>query len=246
MDDVDIEIEETHHRFKKDKPSGTAKMIKDVIGKEVNISSLRLGNVPGDHSVHFSNLGEVITISHRALSRRTFAEGVLKAANLSLKLVAGYYTFQDIFELIIGRNNMNSYEIIEYIAKSKKVTPVKVFIKGDLRDLPFEEYYGDENSGVLFCELNEFEKFLENNRDKAIKYRIEMDRRNSAIPLLDLKKINARIEPGAIIRDLVEIGNNAVIMMGAVINIGAKIGEKTMIDMNVVVGEELKLVQIAI
>ena len=131
---------------------------------------------------------------------------------------------------------MNSYEIIEYIAKSKKVTPVKVFIKGDLRDLPFEEYYGDENSGVLFCELNEFEKFLENNRDKVIKYRIEMDRRNSAIPLLDLKKINARIEPGAIIRDLVEIGNNAVIMMGAVINIGAKIGEKTMIDMNVVVG----------
>ncbi|HAX72837.1 MAG TPA: 2,3,4,5-tetrahydropyridine-2,6-dicarboxylate N-acetyltransferase, partial [Firmicutes bacterium] len=67
-------------------------------------------------------------------------------------------------------------------------------------------------------------------------YELEHDRRNSAIPMLDLKHINARIEPGAIIRDKVEIGNNAVIMMGAVINIGAEIGENTMIDMNAVVG----------
>ncbi|WGS64869.1 2,3,4,5-tetrahydropyridine-2,6-dicarboxylate N-acetyltransferase [Marinitoga aeolica] len=131
---------------------------------------------------------------------------------------------------------MDSYEIIEYIAKSKKVTPIKVYIKGDIKDLPFEEYYGDDNCGILFCELDEFEKYLSENKEKIEKYRIEMDRRNSAIPLLDLKKINARIEPGAIIRDLVKIGDNAVIMMGAVINIGAKIGKKTMIDMNVVVG----------
>jgi 2,3,4,5-tetrahydropyridine-2,6-dicarboxylate N-acetyltransferase len=60
--------------------------------------------------------------------------------------------------------------------------------------------------------------------------------RNSAIPLADLTKYNARIEPGALIRDLVEIGDGCVIMMGAVLNIGAVIGEKTMIDMNVVVG----------
>lgn len=131
---------------------------------------------------------------------------------------------------------MDSYEIIEYIAKSKKTTPVKVYIRGDLKELPFEEYYGDEKSGIIFCELEEFEKFLKENNNRVEKYRIEMDRRNSAIPLLDLSNINARIEPGAIIRDLVEIGDNAVIMMGAVINIGAKIGKKTMIDMNVVVG----------
>ena len=131
---------------------------------------------------------------------------------------------------------MDSYEIIEYISKSKKRTPVKVFLKGDLKNIPFEEYYGGEKSGVLFCELEEFEKYLSENKDKVLKYRIEIDRRNSAIPLLDLKKINARIEPGAIIRDLVEIGDNAIIMMGAVINIGAKIGEKTMIDMNAVIG----------
>jgi 2,3,4,5-tetrahydropyridine-2-carboxylate N-succinyltransferase/tetrahydrodipicolinate N-acetyltransferase len=65
---------------------------------------------------------------------------------------------------------------------------------------------------------------------------IENVMRNSAVPLLDLKEINARIEPGAIIRDQVKIGDNAVIMMGAVINIGAKIGKGSMIDMNAVLG----------
>ena len=62
-------------------------------------------------------------------------------------------------------------------------------------------------------------------------YVVEQDARNSAVPLLDKRAINARIEPGAIIRDQVEIGDNAVIMMGAVINIGAEIGAGTMIDM---------------
>jgi 2,3,4,5-tetrahydropyridine-2-carboxylate N-succinyltransferase len=54
--------------------------------------------------------------------------------------------------------------------------------------------------------------------------------------MLDLKEIEARIEPGAIIRDGVTIGKQAVIMMGAVINIGASIGEGSMIDMNAVLG----------
>ncbi len=63
-----------------------------------------------------------------------------------------------------------------------------------------------------------------------------MKARNSALPLADLTKYEARIEPGAIIRDLVEIGKNAIIMMGAVLNVGSVIGEGTMIDMNVVVG----------
>lgn len=65
---------------------------------------------------------------------------------------------------------------------------------------------------------------------------MENDARNSAIPLLDKKDIHARIEPGAIIREQVQIGDNAVIMMGAVINIGAVIGEGTMIDMGAVLG----------
>ena len=62
------------------------------------------------------------------------------------------------------------------------------------------------------------------------------DSRNSAVPLMDVKPVNARIEPGAIIRDRVEIGERAVIMMGAIINIGAVVGEDTMIDMGAVLG----------
>ena len=78
--------------------------------------------------------------------------------------------------------------------------------------------------------------FLVENADKIKNFRIEQDRRNSAIPLLNMVDIDARIEPGALIRDRVKIDKNAVIMMGAVINIGAEIGEGSMVDMNAVVG----------
>ena len=97
LSDWDVEITETHHRFKKDKPSGTAKMIQNIFdGKEINTSSLRLGNVPGDHSVSFGGLGEVITISHRALSRGTFAEGILLSAQFVVKKKNGFYSFKDV------------------------------------------------------------------------------------------------------------------------------------------------------
>ena len=97
----DVEISETHHRFKKDKPSGTAKMIHNIFeGREINITSHRLGNVPGDHTVSFAGLGEVISIQHRALSRRTFAEGILKSAEFAMKKENGFYSFTDIvFEI---------------------------------------------------------------------------------------------------------------------------------------------------
>ncbi|MBQ9972133.1 MAG: hypothetical protein IJP24_01315, partial [Firmicutes bacterium] len=65
---------------------------------------------------------------------------------------------------------------------------------------------------------------------------IEVLARNSAVPLLDISGINARIEPGAIIREKVSIGDNAVIMMGAIINIGARVGARTMIDRGAVLG----------
>ena len=65
---------------------------------------------------------------------------------------------------------------------------------------------------------------------------VENQARNSAVPLLDTKNINARIEPGAIIRDQVELGDRAVIMMGAILNIGAVVGQGTMIDMGAVLG----------
>ncbi|MCH8171111.1 MAG: 2,3,4,5-tetrahydropyridine-2,6-dicarboxylate N-acetyltransferase [Bacteroidetes bacterium] len=133
---------------------------------------------------------------------------------------------------------MDSYEIIKYISDSKKKTPVKVYLNGKLEKVDFSNYdfYGNEISGILFCEFDEFKIFYSSNKENINKYRIENDRRNSAIPLADLTKYNARIEPGTFIRDLVEIGDNCVIMMGAVLNIGAVIGKNTMIDMNVVVG----------
>ena len=56
------------------------------------------------------------------------------------------------------------------------------------------------------------------------------------MPLLDKRNLRARIEPGAIIRDQVEIGDGAVIMMGAILNIGAVVGKGTMIDMGAVLG----------
>jgi 4-hydroxy-tetrahydrodipicolinate reductase len=96
LPDWDIEISETHHRFKKDKPSGTALMIKNVLGKNVNISSLRLGNVPGDHTIFFASLGEVLSIKHSATSRRTFTEGVLKSAHFVIGKKNGFYSFNDV------------------------------------------------------------------------------------------------------------------------------------------------------
>lgn len=133
---------------------------------------------------------------------------------------------------------MNSFEIIRYIAESKKKTPVKVYLQGNLSKINFKDldYYGNSKSGVVFGEYSDYEKFFKKNKSFISKHKIEIDRRNSAIPLADLTKYNARIEPGAVIRDLVEIGDNCVIMMGAVLNIGAVIGERTMIDMNVVIG----------
>lgn len=93
----DVEISETHHRFKKDKPSGTAKMIGEVFkGREINTSSLRLGNVAGEHVVSFGGLGEVLSISHKATSRRTFAEGILLSAGFVLGKKAGLYSFTDV------------------------------------------------------------------------------------------------------------------------------------------------------
>jgi 4-hydroxy-tetrahydrodipicolinate reductase len=96
LPDWDIEISETHHRFKKDKPSGTAIMIKNVIGKDVNISSLRLGNIPGNHTVSFGGLGEVISLTHSVTSRRTFAEGVLKSVLFIMDKKDGFYSFNEV------------------------------------------------------------------------------------------------------------------------------------------------------
>lgn len=88
----------------------------------------------------------------------------------------------------------------------------------------------------MFGDWRELGPVVQANQDKIADIVVENDCRNSAIPLLDMKDISARIEPGAIIREQVDIGPNAVIMMGAVINIGAVVGEGTMIDMGAILG----------
>jgi 2,3,4,5-tetrahydropyridine-2,6-dicarboxylate N-acetyltransferase len=133
---------------------------------------------------------------------------------------------------------MDTETIIRTISEAPKKTPVKAWIKGDIteEELACFECYRGLDHCVVFADWKELKPWLEKHKDKITHQRLEYDRKNSAIPLKNILDCHARIEPGAIIRDMVEIGNNAVILMGAVVNIGAVIGAETMLDMNVVVG----------
>lgn len=130
------------------------------------------------------------------------------------------------------------YAIAKFIKDAEKVTPVKLYLKGQLETIDFSglKVFGEGNSRTVFGDANRIMELLESNAALLEYHVLENDRRNSAVPLLDMTRIKARIEPGAIIRDRVHIGENVVVMMGAVINIGAEIGDRTMIDMNAVVG----------
>ena len=135
--------------------------------------------------------------------------------------------------------NMDAQEIINFIANAKKKTPVKVYVRvkaGREVDFGSAHTYGEGAGQVVFGDWSELKGILDAHADDIEYFDIENDCRNSAVPLLDVKGINARIEPGATIRDCVSIGDNAVIMMGAVINIGAVIGEGSMIDMGAILG----------
>lgn len=134
-------------------------------------------------------------------------------------------------------NHMSAHEIIEFIKNAKKTTPVKAYINSS-QPLTFAncKVFGSDTSFTVFGDWEHVEPVLLAHQAQIIDLVLESDRRNSAIPLLDTKHINARIEPGAIIRDQVSIGDRAIIMMGATINIGAVIGEETMIDMGAILG----------
>ncbi|MCD6435606.1 MAG: 2,3,4,5-tetrahydropyridine-2,6-dicarboxylate N-acetyltransferase [Clostridiales bacterium] len=129
------------------------------------------------------------------------------------------------------------YEIAHFIKNADKSTPVKAYVKGNLY-IPHNKVmsFNSDEFCILIGEYKEIKAILDDNKNNIDFYYIENDRRNSAIPMLDTKQLQARIEPGAIIRDKVKIGKNAIIMMGAVINIGSEVGEGTMIDMNAVLG----------
>ena len=120
--DYDIEIAETHHRFKKDAPSGTAialaKSICAATGKEygdtvvfgrggqqqrvegeIGMHALRVGDTVGEHTVSFGNLGETITVGHTAHTRDTFVRGALRAAQWLAGKPAGLYSMLDVLGL---------------------------------------------------------------------------------------------------------------------------------------------------
>ena len=118
--DYDIEIVETHHRHKKDAPSGTALRILETVakarglddpagamvtgrqgqtgeraGQEIGVLALRGGDVVGDHTIHFCGPGERLELTHRAQSRDTFAEGAVRAAAWLAGKAPGLYTIDD-------------------------------------------------------------------------------------------------------------------------------------------------------
>ncbi len=131
---------------------------------------------------------------------------------------------------------MDAQEIINFISTAEKKTPVKLYVKENAPvDYGSARVFGAGDK-IVFGDWKELAPILEANQDKIADLVVENDCRNSAVPLLDLKDVPARIEPGAIIRDRVTIGRNAVIMMGAILNIGAEVGEGTMIDMGAVLG----------
>lgn len=113
----DVEIIETHHKNKKDAPSGTAKkLLSEIIrvrgGKpvyeresvdaprgegDIGVMSIRAGDIVGEHTVVFAGPGERLEFTHRAHSRRVFAEGALMAARFITKVKPGMYDMKDIF-----------------------------------------------------------------------------------------------------------------------------------------------------
>ncbi len=114
-----VEIVEAHHNLKVDAPSGTAlgvaKAVAKELGldlendvkhgrvgkpgkrpaKEIGMHSLRMGSIPGDHTVHFCNEFECLSITHRAESRDVFAAGALRAAKWVKGKAPGFYSMRE-------------------------------------------------------------------------------------------------------------------------------------------------------
>lgn len=102
-DGFDLVIEEVHHRHKKDRPSGTALLLRDELrartGREpAEIISLRGGGVIGDHRVMAMSESEVLTFQHTALNRTVFARGACRAARWLVGQKAGLYSLRDVLE----------------------------------------------------------------------------------------------------------------------------------------------------
>lgn len=118
LKDFDIEIIETHHRHKKDAPSGTAlKLGEEIVAElglsksnfnfkrqdqegqrkenEIGFSSIRGGNIPGEHTVIFHGDNESVELTHKAHNRKIFSDGAIQAAVWLSSKEKGFYTFKD-------------------------------------------------------------------------------------------------------------------------------------------------------
>ena len=99
---------------------------------------------------------------------------------------------------------MNAQEIIERIRTAEKKTPVRVFLKETRPvDFPKATVFPCGETKIVFGDWKDIQPVLEAHKEDIADLVVENDCRNSAIPLLDLKGINARIEPGAVIREKV-------------------------------------------
>ena len=96
LKEFNIHIEEIHHKNKKDKPSGTAKMLGEILGNP-EISSIRVGGERGVHKIYFYGEDEAIELSHRSVSRIIFARGALTAAQFIVNLPPGIYTTEELW-----------------------------------------------------------------------------------------------------------------------------------------------------
>lgn len=103
-DELNIDILDVHHRHKVDAPSGTALKMGAIISEQLShaqaprFSSIRAGDVVGDHSVIFSMNGERIELTHKASSRSTFAQGALLATLWLQNKKPGLYSMQDVLD----------------------------------------------------------------------------------------------------------------------------------------------------
>jgi 4-hydroxy-tetrahydrodipicolinate reductase len=100
--EFDAHIVETHHAAKKDAPSGTAIALERAaaspLGREIGVTSVRTGSVPGTHELTFDGPFEQIRLTHTARDRRVFADGALRAAQW-LRGRRGVFTMRDVLEL---------------------------------------------------------------------------------------------------------------------------------------------------
>ena len=107
LDSYDAFIEESHHKRKRDAPSGTAIQLGDIVaahlGRDVPVTSTRAGYIPGTHRVGFDSAADQITLEHVARSREGFAAGALMAAEWIVGR-QGVFEFSEVFDEIVSQN----------------------------------------------------------------------------------------------------------------------------------------------